>query len=84
MRHYNIPIFIVHYGCPHMCVFCNQAKITGRETNIEPDDIRQTIDEYLETLNKKFHKRSGFFWRDLYCDISRITEEVFGGCKGIY
>ena len=61
MRHYNIPVFIVHYGCPHMCVFCNQAKITGRETNIEPDEIRHTIDEYLETLNKNSIKEVAFF-----------------------
>ena len=24
MKHYNIPIFISHFGCPNACVFCNQ------------------------------------------------------------
>jgi len=25
-----IPFFIVHQGCPHRCVFCNQTSITGQ------------------------------------------------------
>lgn len=29
MKHYIIPIFIPHHGCPHQCVFCDQRTITG-------------------------------------------------------
>ena len=61
MRHYNIPVFIVHYGCPHMCVFCNQEKITGRETNITPEEISDTIEEYLKMLDKDSIKEVAFF-----------------------
>lgn len=28
-KHKNIPVFIPHLGCPHVCVFCSQTKITG-------------------------------------------------------
>ncbi len=28
-----IPIFIPHEGCPHVCVFCNQHRITGAGTS---------------------------------------------------
>ncbi len=29
-----IPFFIVHQGCPHRCVFCNQASITGQADGV--------------------------------------------------
>lgn len=50
MRKYNIPIFVPHKGCPFDCVFCNQKRITGSTTDVMPDDVTRTIEEYLETL----------------------------------
>lgn len=50
MRKYNIPIFVPHKGCPFDCVFCNQKRITGSTTDVVPDDVTRTIEEYLETL----------------------------------
>lgn len=53
-KHYIIPIFISHQGCPHQCVFCNQdriAKVVEKEVTAE--DVRNTIDEYLETIDYK-------------------------------
>lgn len=61
MKHYNIPIFIVHYGCPNMCVFCNQEKITGREANLKPQDIKNIIDENLSWLPNESVKEVAFF-----------------------
>src|SRR6266540_3968275 len=29
MKKVTVPFFIVHQGCPHRCVFCNQEKIAG-------------------------------------------------------
>lgn len=52
MKHYNIPIFVPHRGCPNDCVFCNQKKITGLDTDITVADIEKTIEEYLKTLPK--------------------------------
>ncbi len=52
MRKYNIPIFVPHKGCPFDCVFCNQRKITGSIKDIMPDDVTNTIEEYLKTLPK--------------------------------
>lgn len=52
MKHYNIPIFVPHRGCPNDCVFCNQKKITGISTDITIDDIINTIEEHLKTLPK--------------------------------
>lgn len=52
IRHYIIPIFVPHYGCPHDCVFCNQNKITGLETDVTESQVKATIDEYLATFQK--------------------------------
>lgn len=50
MRKYNIPIFVPHKGCPYDCVFCNQRRITGSIKETTPDDVTNTITEYLKTL----------------------------------
>ena len=55
-KHVIIPIFIPHVGCPHDCIFCNQAKITGqlREDyeKITGEFVGQTIADYLETIDR--------------------------------
>lgn len=52
MRKYNLPIFIPHRGCPHDCAFCNQKKITGVDTDITADDVRNMIKEFLSTIQR--------------------------------
>lgn len=61
MKHYNIPVFISHFGCPNSCVFCNQKKINGRETDVSIEDLKNIIDSHLETLPKKSIKQVAFF-----------------------
>lgn len=51
-RHYIIPIFVPHFGCPHDCVFCNQKKITGLSTNITSKEVEDIIKEHLKYFKK--------------------------------
>lgn len=51
-RHFIIPIFVPHLGCPHDCVFCNQIRITGLSTDVTPEYVENTIEEYLATFPK--------------------------------
>lgn len=52
MKKYNIPVFIPHNGCPNDCVFCNQKKITGVQTEVTPSGAAHIIDKYLSFLPK--------------------------------
>ncbi|WMJ82073.1 radical SAM protein [Clostridium sp. MB40-C1] len=51
--HYIIPIFVPHEGCPHNCVFCNQNSITGEANKVNAKLVKDTIEEYLKTINKE-------------------------------
>lgn len=61
MKHYNIPIFVPHKGCPNDCVFCNQKKITAHENPMTPEEADRTIEEYLKTLPDNSYKEVAFF-----------------------
>ncbi len=52
MKTYNIPIFVPHKGCPFDCVFCNQRRITGKATDVTPQDVKDIISQNLKTLPK--------------------------------
>ena len=52
-NYYIIPIFVPHEGCPHNCVFCNQDRITGSNDEVTAQTVRNTINDYLETIQNK-------------------------------
>ncbi len=61
MRHYIIPIFIPHFGCPHHCVFCNQRKITGVETNVTTQGIADLLDFHLRQITRPYFIEAAFY-----------------------
>ncbi|WP_160690270.1 radical SAM protein [Clostridium sp. C2-6-12] len=52
-NYYIVPIFVPHEGCPHNCVFCNQDRITGSDEVVTAEMVRNTINDYLETIKNK-------------------------------
>lgn len=60
-KHYIIPIFVPHFGCPHDCVFCNQKKITGLSTSVKPEHVEKIILEHLETFKDPSTIELAFF-----------------------
>ncbi len=47
-----IPLFIPFSGCRHLCVFCNQAGITGEKKVPTATEITAKIEAYLETWER--------------------------------
>jgi histone acetyltransferase (RNA polymerase elongator complex component) len=84
INYYIIPVFVPHKGCPHDCIFCNQRKITGMESNNNCDNtnmsecnsgnevtskmVEEIIDEYLESIH--LHNKN----KETYIELS-----FFGG-----
>lgn len=51
-----IPVFIPHAGCPHRCVFCNQAAVTGEEASMPtPAALRGRIETFLSHRRRTRH-----------------------------
>ena len=76
MRKYNLPIFIPHLGCPHDCAFCNQRKITGRDSDITPSQVENMIREYLETTEENSKIEAAFFGGS-FTGLSLALQEEF-------
>ena len=60
-KHYNIPVFVSHSGCPHSCVFCNQKTITGTSDGADREFVRKTVEKYLETFDENSSVQLAFF-----------------------
>lgn len=51
MKHANVAIFVPHNGCPHCCSFCNQVKITGKQSQPLPEDVIKAAEIAVNTPN---------------------------------
>lgn len=77
MRKYNLPIFIPHRGCRHDCIFCNQRKITGVDTEVTPDDVRNRIKEFLSTVDEENSSVEVAFFGGSFTGLEMATQEAF-------
>ncbi|MDD2482610.1 MAG: radical SAM protein [Lutispora sp.] len=76
-KHYIIPIFIPHRGCPHDCIFCNQKKITGQLSDITDKDAKIIIDKYLETIDYKRATVEIAFFGGSFTAIPKDEQDMF-------
>ena len=53
MKHYNIPVFLPELACPFRCVYCNQFSITGKQKIPDIQEVKNTIDSYLESFKEE-------------------------------
>jgi histone acetyltransferase (RNA polymerase elongator complex component) len=62
-KHFIIPVFIPHNGCPNKCVFCNQLAITGvrNPSPLEPKDLLSPVQKYLEYRKGNINTEIAFF-----------------------
>jgi radical SAM enzyme (TIGR01210 family) len=76
-KHYVIPIFVPHLGCPNDCVFCNQKSISGEQKQITTEDIQKTIDYFLENIKEKNSYKEVAFFGGSFTGIDIETQEAF-------
>lgn len=76
-KHYIIPIFVPHLGCPNDCVFCNQKSISGEKKMITKDEIINTIESYLEYIKDKNAKKEIAFFGGSFTGIENSKQEEF-------
>ena len=77
-KQYIIPIFVPHLGCPNDCTFCNQRKISGELKNVTPNDVRDTIEYYLNSFKEKdLYKEVAFFGGSFTGIDVKIQNELF-------
>ena len=74
-KQYIIPIFVPHLGCPNDCTFCNQRKISGEQKNVTEDDVRKTIEDYLESFKDKEAKVEVAFFGGSFTGIDEELQE---------
>ena len=76
-KEYVIPIFVPHLGCPNDCTFCNQKSISGEQKMITSEDIRNTIDNFLENIKEKDSYKEVAFFGGSFTGIDFEKQEEF-------
>ncbi len=74
-------MFVPHKGCPHDCIFCNQKKITGVSTDVSANDVKNIIEECLETMDDEVHIEVAFFGGSFTAIDINIQNELLSVAK---
>lgn len=74
-KQYIIPIFVPHLGCPNDCTFCNQRKISGEQKNVTEEDVKKTIEFYLDSFKDKDAKVEVAFFGGSFTGIEPELQE---------
>lgn len=84
VRKYNIPVFIPHRGCQNDCLFCNQKKITGTDTDVTTDYVRELIGKSLLTMDKARFAEVAFFGGSFTGLKKEVQEEFLSVAASFY
>lgn len=74
-KQYIIPIFVPHLGCLNDCIFCNQKSISGQQKMITKEDVKKTIEFYLENIRDKQAKKEVAFFGGSFTGIEKEKQE---------
>lgn len=74
-KQYIIPIFVPHLGCPNDCIFCNQKSISGQKKNITKEDVKKTIDYYIDNIKDKDAEKEIAFFGGSFTGIDEKLQE---------
>lgn len=75
-KQYIIPIFVPHLGCPNNCTFCNQKIISGQIKEVTPEDVRKTVEYYLDSFKDKNRYTEIAFFGGSFTGIEMDKQEA--------
>lgn len=78
-----IPVFVPHLGCPHLCVFCNQNRISGALSPADADTVKNAI-ETAAALTPSETKRQLAFYGGSFTAIPALEQEALLGAAEPY
>ncbi|MGR6836229.1 elongator complex protein 3 [Syntrophomonas erecta] len=78
-RHYNIPIFVPHLGCPYQCIYCNQKIIAAQEKAPLPEQINSIVESHLTTIDFQHHDVEIAFFGGNFTTIDPRLQEMYLG-----
>ncbi|WP_054697935.1 elongator complex protein 3 [Syntrophomonas palmitatica] len=77
MKHYNIPIFITHLGCPYQCIYCDQRTITNQEQAYKPSEIPALVEKHLATISGDDKEIEIAFFGGSFTTLDRELQERY-------
>ncbi len=75
-RHFNIPIFIPHLGCPYDCIYCDQKIIANQAAAPSSDQVKISIEQHLSTIPVEAWTEVAFFGGS-FTAIGRTQQEHY-------
>jgi histone acetyltransferase (RNA polymerase elongator complex component) len=85
INHLIIPIFIMHSGCPHRCIFCNQKIIAGNYApQITKDFFDTEVKSYLDWNKKRSSNVEIAFYGGSFTGIDQAYQETLLSWAGSY
>ena len=69
-----IPVFLPHAGCPHRCVFCDQAAITGKNSSLpSTESLRKQVNSFIAFKSKQRKEVQIAFYGGNFLGLAEIT-----------
>ena len=76
-----IPVFVPHLGCPHLCVFCDQRRISGETNTVTAEKVRRTIEEAAEKTPGQTERQLAFYGGSFTAIPAPLQCELLGAAK---
>lgn len=72
-----IPVFLPHAGCPHRCVFCDQAAITGENQSLpSTESLRKQVNSFIAFKSKQREEVQIAFYGGNFLGLAEKTVKM--------
>lgn len=80
-----IPIFVIHQGCPHRCIYCNEEKAVGdHPPRITEAVFRETVYSYLRNSRERDEPAEIAFYGGNFTGMDREYQRELLEMAGVF